>query len=184
MIRRELEAESLPIQGAFIIRPKEFEDERGTFYKLYNEELLAPRGAKCNFVEEYLSVSKKGSLRGFHYQTGKFAQAKLVRCVRGEVFDVIVDMDSRSPTFGKWHSVTLSEKNMLGIYVPRTCAHAFLAMKEGSRLLYKADNGYHPEHEAGIIWNDPELNVPWPKMKYILSGKDRAWPLFRDAPKF
>lgn len=184
MIKRELEAESLPIQGAFIIRPKEFEDERGTFFKLYNEEILSPRGAGSNFVEEYLSISKKGSLRGFHYQSGEFAQAKLVRCVRGEVFDVIVDMDSRSPSFGRWHSVVLSEENMLGLYVPRTCAHAFLATKDMSQLLYKADRGYSPDHEAGFRWDDPALGVAWPKMDYLLSDKDRRWPSFADAPRF
>ncbi len=185
MIKSELEAVNLPLQGAFLIKPKEFYDERGAFHKLYTRKLLESKGVGCFFAEEYLSISKKGTLRGFHYQTGKFGQAKLVRCVHGEVFDVIVDLGEKSPTFGNWYSVRLSEENRLGLYIPRTFAHGFLAMEDGSALLYKADSDYSPQHEAGIIWNDKRLNVAWPKMeRYIISEKDGKWPAFDAAPKF
>ncbi|MEW6722663.1 MAG: dTDP-4-dehydrorhamnose 3,5-epimerase [Candidatus Micrarchaeota archaeon] len=181
---RELEAEDLPVAGAFIIRPKEFYDERGAFNKLYTRELLESKGAGCGFMEEYLSVSKKGVLRGLHYQTGRYAQAKLVRCVRGKILDAFVDMSARSPTFGKSFTVELSAENRLGLYVPRTCAHGFLALEEGAEVLYKSDNDYHPEHEAGLRWDDPKIGIAWPKMSYIISEKDRKWPPFDDAPKF
>jgi dTDP-4-dehydrorhamnose 3,5-epimerase len=184
MIKRELEATDLPIAGAFVIRPKEFYDERGAFNKLYTRELLSSKGAGCVFMEEYLSVSKKGALRGFHYQTGEHAQAKLVRCVKGSIFDVMIDMSRSSPTFGKWCAVSLTEESRLGLFIPRTCAHGFLALEEDSSILYKADNDYHPESEAGVIWNDRKLAIPWPEMDYIISGKDRKWPGFDEAPKF
>jgi dTDP-4-dehydrorhamnose 3,5-epimerase len=185
MIKRELEASPLPVGGAFIVRPKVFEDDRGVFSKLYTREILASIGAKPLFIEEYLSSSKMGALRGLHYQTGAHAQAKLVRCIRGKILDVFVDMRRSSPTFGRWHAVELSPaEGAPALYVPGTCAHGFLALEEGSEVIYKADNDYAPEHEAGIRWDDREVGIKWPAVELILSEKDRKWPAFRDAPKF
>ncbi len=184
MMRRELEISPLPIAGAFIIRPRVFEDERGVLSKLFTRELLGKAGLKTLFAEEYLAVSRKGAFRGLHFQTGPYAQAKLVRCLRGRALDVFVDMRKSSPTFGRWHSVELTPEEGNAVYVPGTCAHGFLALEEGSEVLSKADNDYSPEHEAGLRWDDPEVGISWPPIKLILSEKDRKWPPFKEAPKF
>ena len=184
MIKRELEISPLLIAGAFIIRPKVFEDERGVLSKLFTMEIFAKAGLRPIFAEEYLAVSKKGAFRGLHYQTGEHAQGKLVRCTRGKALDVFVDMRQSSPTFGRWHSVELTPDDGAAVYVPGTCAHGFLALEEGTEVLSKADNGYAPEHEAGLRWDDPQLKISWPKMKLIISDKDRKWPPFAQAPKF
>ena len=142
--------------------------------------MLAP----TTFVEEYLSVSKKGVLRGLHYQTGAHSQAKLVRCVRGEVLDAIVDLRKSSPTFGKAATALLSENNMLSLYAPRGFAHGFLALTEGASVLYKADNDYAPAHEKGIMWDDPAISISWPIKNPILSDKDKKWSALKDAQLF
>lgn len=180
----ELKTEKLPLEGAFLVKPGVFQDKRGVFWKFYTEELMLKNGAKPYFPEEFLTTSRKGVLRGLHYQGGGHPQAKLIRCTMGEVYDVIVDLRKGSPTFGKWHGVTLSEKNMLTLYVPRGFAHGFVAREDGSALLYKTDAPYFYEHERGIIWNDPDLNIDWGVEKPVLSEKDSKWPSFKDAEHF
>jgi len=180
----KLEVEALPLKDAFIIRPLRFDDERGIFFKLYTKEILARFGVSPFFNEEYLSISKKNVLRGLHFQKGEFSQAKLVRCTRGEVYDVIVDLRKSSPTFLKWHGVTLSEENGISLYVPRGFAHSFLALQDNSAVFYKADNNYNPESESGIIWNDPNLNIDWNITNPILSDKDKSWKTIKEIEIF
>jgi dTDP-4-dehydrorhamnose 3,5-epimerase len=185
MIRRELETEDLPLKGAFVIKPKIFEDERGVFIKIYDRAILNTRGVEPVFPEDYISISKKGVIRGLHYQLDPHSQAKLVRVVKGSVLDVLVDLRKSSPTFGKWASVTLSEENGLAAYVPRGFAHGYLALEDGTAVTYKVDNDYAQAHERGIRWDDPKLGIRWPKMEsYIVSQKDKAWPTFESVEKF
>jgi dTDP-4-dehydrorhamnose 3,5-epimerase len=175
----------LPLLDAFVVRPLKFEDDRGIFYKSYTEELLAQKHVKPYFAEESLSVSKKGALRGLHYQSGNYSQAKLVRCTKGKVFDVIVDLRKDSKTYGKWHGIELSEENALSLYVPRGFAHGFLALSEGASLNYKSDNPYSPKHECGVYYADDTLGIVWPSCgKRIISEKDSKLPSFEKCEKF
>ncbi len=185
MLKRELEILDLPLTDAFIIKPKEFTDDRGTFYKLFNRELLGQRNVSSFFVEDYISVTKKGTIRALHYQLDPYSQAKLITCIAGEVFDVIVDLRKASKTFGKWTSVNLSSENMNSLYVPRGFAHGFIALADDSALLYQVDNDYSVPHERGIVWNDPILNIKWPQIgECVVSEKDSKWPSFEKADKF
>lgn len=184
MISKQLSISPLPLQGAFLLSPMRFEDERGVFSKLYTRDCLSQMGALPQFVEEYVSVSKKGVLRGLHYQTGAHSQAKLVRCIKGEILDAIVDLRKSSPTFGKAAAALLSEENMLSLYAPRGFAHGFLCLTEGASVLYKADNDYAPAHERGITYDDPALGINWQIKNPILSQKDKSWPLLKDAQLF
>ena len=180
MTAGDLAIEDLPLEGAFIIKPKEFHDERGAFFKMYTREILKSRGVEPFFPEDYISISKKGVIRGLHYQLDPFAQAKLVRCDRGEVFDVLVDLRKSSKTFGKWTSVVLSEKNRISVYVPRGFAHGFVTLEDYTEFQYKCDNFYAPAQEGGIIWNDPDLKIYWPIENPILSDKDKKHQFFKD----
>ncbi len=180
MIIKNLEKKKTPLDGAFLIEPLEFEDERGKFYKVYNEEVLKTPA----FVEEYLSVSGKNVLRGLHYQKGEFAQAKLVRCTKGKVYDAIVDLRKSSPSFSKSFAIVLSDEKMQSLYVPRGFAHGFVSLTQGAQVLYKADNSYKPEQEAGIIWDDADLKISWPVKEPVLSEKDKKWPKLKDAVLF
>ncbi|MEW6036208.1 MAG: dTDP-4-dehydrorhamnose 3,5-epimerase [Candidatus Micrarchaeota archaeon] len=184
MTERGMEIEDLPLKGAFIIRPKEFYDERGAFCKTYDRAMLRSRGVEPGVVEEFFSVSKKGVVRGLHYQAEPHPQAKLVGVLKGAAFDVIVDLRRRSPTFGKWVSVELSGGNRRTLYVPRGFAHGFLSLADDTLMLYRVDGDYSPEAERGIIFDDKSLAIPWPKMEYIVSRKDRSWPSFDKADKF
>ncbi len=185
MATHELQIEDLPLRGAFIIKPKEFYDERGAFFKVHDREILKSRNVEPLFPEDYFSISKKGVIRGLHYQMDPFSQAKLVRCVKGEVFDVFVDMRKSSMTFGRHTSVILSEKNNLCVYIPRGFAHGVLSLSEDSVVSYKADNDYSQAHERTLLWNDKKLDIEWPSMSnYILSKKDQAGSIFDTADKF
>lgn len=184
MISQELGIIELPLKDAFAIKPKVFQDERGEFYKLYARSLFEKKKVGWCFPEQCITVSKKNVLRGLHYQEGEFSQAKIVQCIKGELYDVIVDLRKSSPTFGKWHGNLLSGKNMMSIYVPRGFAHGFLVLEEGTTILYSTDNDYEPKAERGIVWDDPTLKIKWPVSSPILSEKDRKWPLFADAGLF
>ncbi len=180
----EMETLDLPIFGAFMIRPKVFSDGRGSLLKMYNRPILEGRGIEPAFVEDYFTVSKRGVLRGLHYQVAPFSQAKLVRCMRGEIFDVMVDMRKTSPTFGKWFGKMLREPEPVSLYLPRGCAHGVLSMTDGSLLSYQADNDYSPPHERSLLWNDPDLGIAWPKLDgYTVSEKDSAAKRFAHAEK-
>ena len=171
----------LEIPGVVLIEPRVFEDQRGFFMETYKTPDFAAAGIKENFVQENHSRSSKGVLRGLHYQHPPFAQGKLVRVVRGEIFDVAIDIRKGSLTWGKWVGVILSEENKNIIYIPESFAHGFCVLSDIAEMIYKATNVYSPEYEAGIIWNDPEINIDWPIREPILSEKDKKLPSLKDA---
>jgi dTDP-4-dehydrorhamnose 3,5-epimerase len=172
---------SLEIPEVVLIEPKVFKDERGFFMETYKMPDFTAAGIKANFVQDNHSRSSKGILRGLHYQNPPFAQGKLVRAVRGEIFDVAVDIRKGSPTWGKWVGVILSEENKNMLYVPNTFAHGFCVISEIAEVIYKTTNVYSAEAEAGIIWNDEDLNIEWPIKEPILSEKDKKLPPLKDA---
>ena len=178
------EVEALPLKGAFLIKPLTYSDDRGDFSVLFTDNVLNDSGAGNCFAMEFLSTSKKGVLRGLHYQTGKAAQAKLVRCIGGEIYDVIVDLRKSSETYGKWTAVSLSDKNMLCLFVPKGFAHGYLSMSEISRVMYKVDAPYCPANEMGIKYDDESLKIEWPVTEAILSKKDRLLSSFNECKKF
>lgn len=166
-----------------IIEPKPFGDERGFFMETWNEKLFRELGMNNKFVQDNHSRSVKNTLRGLHYQI-KQAQGKLVRVIRGEVFDVAVDLRKDSPTFGKWVAEYLSESNMRMFWVPPGFAHGFLAMSESVDFVYKCTDYYSPEYERTILWSDEQLNIKWPIpniQDIIVSQKDLAGRNFLDA---
>ncbi len=171
----------LDIPGVVLIEPKVFEDERGFFMETYKMPDFVAAGIKVNFIQENHSRSGKGVLRGLHYQNPPFAQGKLVRTVRGEIFDVAVDIRKGSPTWGKWVGVILSEKNKNILYIPEGLAHGFCVLSEITEVLYKTTDIYSAESEAGIIWNDEDLNIQWPVKEPILSEKDENLPSLQNA---
>lgn len=177
-----LELEKTPLQDCFLLKPSVFIDKRGTFYESYNQRRFEETtGLNMNFVQDNQSTSKKGVLRGFHFQKAPHGQAKLVRAVAGEVLDVVVDLRPDSPTYRKSYKVVLSDDNKLELFVPTGFAHAFLTISEASIFSYKCDKYYNHESETGIIWNDPTLAIDWefPKENIILSEKDALLPTFK-----
>ena len=171
----------LEIPEVVLIEPKVFEDERGFFMETYRMPDFVAAGIKGNFVQDNHSCSAKGILRGLHYQNPPFAQGKLVRVVRGEIFDVVVDIRKGSPTWGKWVGVILSEEDKNIVYVPEAFAHGFCVLSEVAEVIYKTTNVYSAESEAGIIWNDADLNIKWPVKEPILSEKDKNLPGLNNA---
>ena len=167
-----------PIDGLLIIEPKVFADPRGMFYEVYSESRYNEHGIPC-FVQDNHSVSKKGVLRGLHYQVNS-GQDKLVRVTQGEIFDVAVDIRKQSPAYGKWWGLSLSETNNLQLYIPVGFAHGFCVLSESAEVLYKCSDYYSPEDERGILWNDPDLAIDWPVKDPILSEKDAVYPLFSE----
>ena len=171
----------LEIPEVVLIEPKVFEDGRGFFMETYKMPDFVTAGIKGNFVQENHSRSTRGVLRGLHYQNPPFAQGKLVRVVRGEIFDVVVDIRKGSPTWGQWVGVILSEENKNSVYVPEAFAHGFCVLSEIAEVIYKTTNVYSAESEAGIIWNDEDLNIEWPVKEPILSEKDEKLPNLKNA---
>jgi dTDP-4-dehydrorhamnose 3,5-epimerase len=180
-----LKVESTGIPGLLIIEPPVHKDGRGFFFESYNRRDFSSIGIKDIFVQDNHSMSSRGVLRGLHFQTGTMAQSKLVRCLKGRIFDVAVDIRKGSPTFGKWAAVSLTEENKRMLYLPRGFAHGFLALADGVQVLYKTDNFYSARHESGIRWDDPELAITWPALFKsrgpVLAEKDRQLPLLKDA---
>jgi dTDP-4-dehydrorhamnose 3,5-epimerase len=171
----------LEIPGVVLVEPKVFEDERGFFMETYKMPDFVAAGITANFVQENQSRSDKGVLRGLHYQNPPFAQGKLVRVARGEIFDVAVDIRKGSPTWGKWAGVILSEENKHILYVPVGIAHGFCVLSDIAEVIYKTTDVYSAESEAGIIWNDEDLHIEWPVKEPILSEKDEKWPTLKNA---
>ncbi|MDR0726225.1 MAG: dTDP-4-dehydrorhamnose 3,5-epimerase [Prevotellaceae bacterium] len=174
--------EEVFIKGAFLLKPKVFGDSRGYFFESFNvKEFEAAIGA-VNFVQDNESKSSAGVLRGLHFQKGEYAQAKLVRVIKGAVLDVIVDIRPDSQTFGKHFSVELTEENKQQLFVPRGMAHGFAVLEDDTIFAYKVDNIYSPENESGIIYNDPDLSINWqlPESSLILSEKDKKLLMFRE----
>ena len=174
------EFKRLEIPEVILITPKVFYDERGFFMETYQKEEFAKAGITGEFVQQNHSKSIKGVLRGIHYQKEPYAQAKLVRCIKGEIFDVAVDIRKGSPTFGKYVSAVLSEENKNILYIPRGFAHGFEVLSDEAEVVYSVDNVYSKESESGIIWNDKERDINWPIESPICSIKDSLLPAIKD----
>jgi len=178
-----MEKIATPIVDLYILEPKVFRDDRGYFVELFNQQKFQDLGFTYQFVQDNQSCSSFGVIRGLHYQLAPYAQTKLVRAVRGRIFDVAVDLRKGSPTFGKWFGVELSEDNFRQLLIPRGFAHGFSVLSETAIVHYKCDNLYHPQSERGIHFNDPMLAIDWqiPLDKAVVSPKDKMWPNFDQA---
>lgn len=175
------------IPDVMVVEPKVFGDARGFFYESFNQAAFnAATGTAFAFVQDNHSRSSKGVLRGLHYQLPPHAQGKLVRVVRGAVWDVAVDIRRNSPTFGRWVAETLTEDNHKQFWIPPGFAHGFVVLSESADFLYKTTNYYAPQADRGIAWNDPDLGIDWPNlgMDLVLSDKDRQQPALRQAEVF
>lgn len=169
------------IEGVYIIEPKVFGDERGYFMETYRESDFREAGLDYKFVQDNQSRSRKGVLRGLHYQRN-FPQAKLVRVISGVVFDVAVDLRKNSPTYGKWVGAILSSENKRMLMIPRGFAHGFVVLSDTAEFVYKCDEMYHPEDEGGILWNDPNIGIVWPYQEDpLLSEKDKKHPTLKES---
>jgi dTDP-4-dehydrorhamnose 3,5-epimerase len=171
------------IKGCFVIEPSVFKDKRGYFFESFNQQLFNNlTSTNTSFVQDNESFSTKGVLRGLHYQLGEYAQAKLVRVIKGKVLDIAVDIRKKSKTFGKHVALELSAENKKQFFVPRGFAHGFIVLSESALFSYKCDNFYNKESERGIIYNDPQLKIDWilPKNEIILSEKDLLLPKFKN----
>lgn len=178
-----MQVEKTPLKDCYIIKPEIYRDKRGIFLETFHRKRLAEQtGIDCEFVQDNQSVSKFGVLRGLHFQTGDYAQTKIVRVVHGKVLDVVVDVRPDSPTFGKSFKAILDDENFHQLYVPRGFAHGFLTLSEISVFAYKCDQYYRPGSEGGITYNDPTLAIDWdfPEDKMIISEKDQKQPSFKE----
>ena len=171
----------LSIPEVILIIPRIFSDERGCFMETYKYSDFANLGIKERFVQDNYSKSAKNVLRGLHYQKNPDAQGKLVRCLKGEIFDVAVDIRKGSPTYGQWVGVELSEENNLMLYIPPAFAHGFVVLSDSAETVYKCTAEYSPENERGIIWNDPDIKIQWPVKEPILSDRDKKYPALKHA---
>jgi dTDP-4-dehydrorhamnose 3,5-epimerase len=172
--------ENLEIPELILIEPKTFSDDRGIFFESFKESDYA-NNINTTFVQDNFSHSIQHVLRGLHYQKSPKAQVKLVTVFRGEIFDVAVDIRKGSPTYGKWLGITLSDKNHRILYIPEGFAHGFCVTSNEADVFYKVNREYSPQHEAGIIWNDPKLNIKWPTDKPIVSQKDAELPTLENS---
>ncbi len=174
------------IEGLYVIEPTVFGDERGYFVETYNKKDMIEAGLDMEFVQDNQSMSKKGVLRGLHYQKNH-PQGKLVRVISGEVFDVAVDLRKNSKTYGKWHGEILSAENMKQFYISPGFAHGFLVLSDTAEFCYKCTDFYHPDDEGGLMWNDADIGVEWPLqdgVELTISDKDKKNPSFKDSFKF
>ena len=170
------------LEGCFVIEPKVFEDDRGSFFESFRKEVFEKKtGLKVDFIQDNQSISQKGVLRGLHMQKGEFAQAKLVRVVHGKVLDVAVDVRRNSPTFGEHFSIELSSENNTQLFVPKGFLHGFVTLENNTIVVYKCDNYYNVEMESGVLYNDPELNIDWmlTAEEIVVSEKDKKLNLFK-----
>ena len=182
----KITVETCHIESLKVITPAVFGDERGYFMETYNYNDYKAAGIDMEFVQDNQSMSTRGVLRGLHFQK-QFPQGKLVRVVRGKVFDVAVDLRSDSKTYGKWFGVELSAENMKQFYIPEGFAHGFLVLSDEAEFCYKCTDFYHPGDEGGLAWNDPEIGVEWPLeegVDLIISEKDQKWKGLKDTFKF
>ncbi|WP_348899174.1 dTDP-4-dehydrorhamnose 3,5-epimerase [Escherichia coli] len=170
------------LDGLLVIEPTVYEDERGFFYESYNEKkFMETIGASIKFVQDNHSKSSKGVLRGLHFQKNPYEQGKLVRCIRGEVYDVAVDIRKDSPTFGLWFGVNLSDENKKQLWIPEGFAHGFITLSDVAEFVYKTTNYYAPASEYCLKWDDKDLNIQWPlKNALIVSSKDQKGKAFAD----
>lgn len=182
----KIKVTSCGMEGLYVIEPTVFYDERGYFVETYNQNDFKAEGLDMVFVQDNQSMSAKGVLRGLHYQK-QYPQGKLVRVIRGAVFDVAVDLRIHSDTYGKWFGVELTAENKKQFYIPQGFAHGFLVLSEQAEFAYKCTDFYHPGDEGGLIWNDPDIGVQWPieeGLSLIISEKDQKWGGLKDTFQF
>lgn len=176
-----MRATETKLKGCFILEPKIFKDNRGHFFESFNQKTFNKLiGQKVNFIQDNESFSSKGVLRGLHFQTGVFAQSKLIRVIKGRVLDIAVDIRKKSPTFGEHVSIELTEDNKKQLFIPRDFAHGFVVLESNTIFSYKCDNYYNKSSESGILYNDSSLNIDWklPKNELLLSEKDKQLSTF------
>lgn len=184
----KITVETCDIEGLKVITPTVFDDFRGFFMETYQKKDFVAAGIDVDFVQDNQSSSKKGVLRGLHFQVN-YPQDKLVRVVQGEAFDVAVDLREGSKTFGKWFGVKLSEQNKKQFFIPKNFAHGFFVLSDHVEFTYKCSDFYHPNDEGGLMWNDPDIGIEWPlidgmtKDDVILSEKDQKWPSLKEYMK-
>lgn len=176
-----MEIKELRLKDVFEITLNPRVDDRGFFMRTYDTKIFDGAGINKNWVQENHSKTiKKGTIRGLHFQLPPFAETKLIRCIKGEILDVFVDLRKNSETFGQWDSIILSENNFNMVLVPRGFAHGFCTLTDHCEVVYKVDNFYSPEYERGLLWNDKQLNIQWPLENPILSDKDKKNMAFND----
>ena len=167
------------LKGAFVIELDRFEDARGFFARAWSDHEFAAAGLTASFVETNLAFNnKKGTLRGMHYQLPPYEQVKLVRCTRGSIYDVIIDLRRDSPTFKQWFPVEMSADNLRMLYVPGEFAHGYLTLEDNTEVAYQTSSYYAPEHGRGVRWNDPAFNISWPADPLVINDRDQAYEDF------
>ena len=176
--------EKTDLPDVILITPRVFKDDRGYFFETYKKSDFVANGIAEEFVQENRSFSIKGVLRGLHYQIHPHAQGKLVACASGSIFDVAVDIRRDSPHFGQWVGFDLTGENGNMLYLPPGFAHGFYTLSDSAQVVYKVTAEYAPHHEAGIMWNDPEIGIEWPAGRVVLSGRDEEHPGLREAKLF
>lgn len=177
-----MEVKELGLPGVKLIKPTYFEDYRGYYCETYSKRTMADHGITDEFVQDnhFLSL-KRGTIRGIHFQNEPFAQSKLLRCVRGSLLDIAVDLRKGSPTYKKWVSAILSAENHWQIYIPKGYGHVCMALQDMTEGQYKVDRLYAPEYDRAIAWNDPEIKIEWPDIETIVSPKDKRAPFLKDS---
>ena len=181
----KIKVTSCDIEGLYVIEPTVFKDERGYFVETYNQNDFKEAGLNMVFVQDNQSASKKGVLRGLHFQINH-PQDKIVRVVSGEVFDVAVDLREGSATYGQWYGVLLSAENKKQFFIPKNFAHGFLVLSDYAEFAYKCTDFYHPNDEGGLLWSDPDIGVEWPipeGMELTISEKDQKWGGIKELKK-
>jgi dTDP-4-dehydrorhamnose 3,5-epimerase len=178
------EVKQMHMKGLMLLIPKVFGDERGFFMETFKRSELKALGVDREFLQDNHSRSVKGVLRGLHYQVGEHAQAKLVRCIRGLIFDVAVDIRPGSETFGQWYGIILSEENHYQLFIPEGFAHGYYTISDTAEVIYKTTREYAPNADRGIIWNDPDIGIYWPSFNPVLSEKDTKHPILREIKEF
>ena len=172
----------LALPGVKLIEPTYFEDFRGYYCETYSKRTLAEYGIDCEFVQDnHFLCLTRGTIRGIHFQNDPYAQAKLIRCTRGSLFDVAVDLRKGSPTYKKWVSVILSAENRKQLFIPRGFGHICMSLVDGTEGQYKVDTLYAPAYDRAIAWNDPEIGIQWPSIEAIVSPKDQAAPILAQS---
>lgn len=170
------------LKGVQILKPEKLADERGFFARSFDSEIFKEKGLNPNVRQCNMSYNKKkGTLRGMHFQLPPYQEAKYLRCIRGKIYDVVVDLRQKSETYKQWISVELSAENYKMIYVPEGCVNGFQALTDEVELSYQVSQEYKPEYERGLRWNDPAFNIEWPLEPTVMSEKDKSWPPFKDG---
>ena len=175
-----MEVTNIFIDGPLVLQPKVFYDERGYFYESYNKEAFAKVGITVDFVQDNQSLSQKGAVRGLHFQAPPFEQGKLVRVIKGAVYDVIVDVRKNSPTYGKHYGIELSEENFTMFWIPAGFAHGFITLENDTIFSYKCTNMYNKAAEGSLLWSDQDLNIDWKFSNPIVSEKDQVSTSFEN----